>query len=126
MPAHGTAMGNKNPSNPPFHLPEIVLRFGRRVSRGVILVLRHSLFANSECGMSLKSQDLLVALKLVASGDPGSFAALAASLGMSVAEVHAGVKRLESGRLIRAGTREVLRESLMNLLLHGVPHVCPQ
>jgi DNA-binding Lrp family transcriptional regulator len=51
--------------------------------------------------MVLKPQDVLVVLKLVVTGEkPWSYNRLAVGLGMSPAEVHAAVKRLEAAQLV--------------------------
>lgn len=79
--------------------------------------------------MVLKPQDLLVLLKIIArqSPDPWSYNGLALELGMSPAEVHAGVKRAVLARLAVAGepgapARPLLR-ALEEFVLHGVPYV---
>jgi hypothetical protein len=75
--------------------------------------------------MALKSQDVMVALKLLSKDAPNSFAGLAESLSMSASEVHSAVKRLQSGRLLFPHSREVIRQALLDFLLHGVAHVFP-
>lgn len=75
--------------------------------------------------MSLKSQDLVVALKLCLGGSALPYADLSKQLGISVSEVHAAVKRLEEGGLIRPGSKEVLRQPLLNLIQYGVAAVFP-
>lgn len=76
--------------------------------------------------MSIKPQDIVVALKLCLIGPPSSYAHLAKSLGMSASEAHAAVRRLGEARLIDPGTKEVRRrEVFLNFLWHGVPYVFP-
>ncbi|MBQ0754704.1 MAG: hypothetical protein KBT87_07460 [Gammaproteobacteria bacterium] len=78
--------------------------------------------------MVLKPQDLLVLLKIIAKqGDPWSYNGLAVELGMSPAEVHAGIKRAIRARLALksdrgAPARPVLR-ALEEFILHGMPYV---
>lgn len=82
----------------------------------------------------LKTQDILVALKLVALGtERWTYASLAESLGLSVSETHAAVKRgLESrllSRLDHLGHKaERPRPNLTHLeklLVHGLPYLAP-
>jgi len=76
--------------------------------------------------MALKPQDVLVALKLVADGELVlPYAQVAADLGMSASEVHAAVRRLQSGKLVVDGERRVNRKALCDFLVHGLRHVFP-
>ena len=75
--------------------------------------------------MSLKPQDVLVLLKLVALGKKSwSFNKLALELGMSPSEVHAAVKRsLTAGLALKEG--DAIRPSIRNLeefLFHGIQY----
>ncbi|MDH3975075.1 MAG: hypothetical protein OEV42_12410 [Deltaproteobacteria bacterium] len=79
--------------------------------------------------MVLKPQDIVVALKIVAmpedKRDSWSYASLAIEIGMSPAEVHAGIKRLVAARL---GGRINDRfspsvQALKEFLLHGIRYV---
>ena len=75
--------------------------------------------------MSLKPQDVLVLLKLVALGKKSwSFNKLALELGMSPSEVHAAVKRsLTAGLALKEG--DVIRPNIRNLeefLFHGIQY----
>ena len=76
--------------------------------------------------MTLKPQDILVALKLVVIGSaPWTYNWLATELGMSAAEVHAAVKRLLTAQLIVKQEKSLL-PSLTNLeefLVFGLRHV---
>lgn len=70
--------------------------------------------------MSLKPQDVLVALKLAVLGEqPATFKELGDSLGMSASEVHAAC-----GRAVHAGfvdgRRHVISANLLEFLIHGV------
>lgn len=76
-------------------------------------------------GMALKSQDVVVALKLLFEEEERSYAALAQELGMSASEVHAAVGRLREGRLVAPESRWVLRRALRDFLASGIAHVFP-
>lgn len=71
----------------------------------------------------LKPQDLLVLLKLLQSGYTSN-AQLAAALGMSSSEVHAGLKRLKHSRLIK-GAGLPIRSAVREVLRYGVPYFLP-
>ncbi len=76
--------------------------------------------------MTLKPQDILVALKLVVIGStPWSYSWLATELGMSAAEVHAAVKRLLAARLVVKQEKILLpnRKNLEEFLVFGLRHV---
>ncbi len=75
--------------------------------------------------MSLKAQDIIVALKLSAGGGRKvPYAVMAEELGMSASELHAAVRRLIEARLIE--NEEQVRMAVMrNFLVHGVPYVFP-
>lgn len=75
--------------------------------------------------MALKSQDVVVALKLCFGGSALPYAELSKQLGISVSEVHAAVKRLEEGGLIRPGSKEILKQPLLNFIQHGLSVVFP-
>jgi len=76
--------------------------------------------------MILKPQDIVILLKLVASGDrPWSYPSLALELSMSASEVHAGVKRAAKARLLAAGKGEPFRKALEEFLIHGVKYAYP-
>ena len=76
--------------------------------------------------MALKSQDVLVVLKLVADGEQVlPYAQLAEDLGMSVSEVHAAVRRLQAGDLVAPDERRVNRKALFDFVIHGLRHVFP-
>jgi hypothetical protein len=77
----------------------------------------------------LKPQDIVVALKLVALGKgKWTYSQLAYELGMSQAEVHAGIKRLLSACLAEkdsiAPVRPV-RQALEEFLIHGIKYAFP-
>lgn len=73
--------------------------------------------------MTLKPQDILILLKMVALGpEPWSYSQLALDLGMSASEVHAGVKRAVQVGLMqaRAGWGSPEPAALAEFLVHGV------
>lgn len=79
--------------------------------------------------MELKPHDVLVALKLALRSMDAkpTYAALAASLGLSASEVHAAVKRLSAARLVHkddSGLRADQR-TLLEFLVHGVKYAFP-
>jgi len=71
----------------------------------------------------LKPQDLLLLLKLLQSGYT-SQAHLAATLGMSASEVHAGLKRLKQSRLTKSDDTPI-RFAVSEVLRSGVPYFLP-
>ena len=79
--------------------------------------------------MMLKPQDIVVALKLVALGEgKWTYAQLAYELGMSQAEVHAGVKRLlAAGLAVKDSIAPVrpVRQALEEFLVHGIKYAFP-
>jgi len=75
--------------------------------------------------MKLKPQDVMLALKLSLSNGADGYVPLSNSLGISVSEIHAGVKRLTDARLLVPGTKRIRRQLLRELLLHGVAYVFP-
>ena len=76
--------------------------------------------------MVLKPQDVLVMLKLVSIGDGAwAYNRLAVSLGMSPAEVHAGVNRGLAAQLasLRDGRARPNSRNLEEFLIHGLRYV---
>lgn len=73
--------------------------------------------------MSIKPQDVLVLLKLVALGDePWTYASLAAGLGMSASQVHSAIQRVIRSELAYEAEDQV-RVHIRNLeefLVHGM------
>jgi DNA-binding MarR family transcriptional regulator len=69
--------------------------------------------------MTLRSQDVLVALKLAVSGGFGSYAELAAQLGISSSQVHAAMKRAAAAGLVDLEGRVARRAALLEFLVHG-------
>ena len=75
--------------------------------------------------MTIRPQDIVVALKLSLLPERPSYAELALSLGMSASEVHAAVRRLVQARLLDPEAHTVRREALREFLVHGVPYAFP-
>lgn len=79
--------------------------------------------------MILKPQDIVVALKLVAWREgKWTYAQLASELGMSQAEVHAGIKRLLAAGLVMKDSLAPVRpvkQALEEFLVHGIKYAFP-
>ena len=74
----------------------------------------------------LKSQDIVVALKLVAVGDrPWTYQSLAHDLFMSASQVYHGFKGAAASRLIDPEKRAPLRQPLCEFISHGIQYVFP-
>jgi len=73
--------------------------------------------------MNIKPQDVLVLLKLVASGWPGSFAALGAQLSMSASETHAAFHRSRRAGLIMPDSYQPNRTAVAEFLICGLKYV---
>lgn len=75
---------------------------------------------------ALKPQDVLIALRLAAADEAvGRYAELAAELGLSASEAHAGVARLKKCALLNPVLNRIDRSALRNFLVHGLRHVFP-
>jgi len=73
--------------------------------------------------MNLKPQDIYILLKLIVLGEgQWSYASLASDLFMSTSEVHAGIKRAVSARLMDSQRGLPLKKSLEEFLIHGVKY----
>lgn len=76
--------------------------------------------------MTLKPQDIVILLKLVAIGEqPWSFSSLANELAMSQSEVHSGIKRAMASRLYDPNRKVPILRSLLEFLIHGLKYVFP-
>lgn len=73
----------------------------------------------------MKPQDLLVSLKLLASGWPGSYAVLGRQLGMSASETHAAMQRARRSGLVHPQEALPVTTAIAEFLLHGVRYVFP-
>lgn len=73
--------------------------------------------------MNLKPQDIYILLKLITVGKgQWSYASLAEALFMSTSEVHAGIKRAVSARLMDSQRGLPLKKSLEEFLIHGIKY----
>jgi len=77
--------------------------------------------------VTLKAQDVLVVLKLIASaGAPWSYPKLAGELSMSASEVHSAVRRAtRCGLLQNTPPYAPNRKALLEFLVHGLKYVFP-
>jgi hypothetical protein len=73
----------------------------------------------------LRSQDILVVLKLATSGPIWTYDHIAHELGLSASAVHRSVERATRAGLFNQGRREVNRPALLEFLVHGVRYVFP-
>lgn len=74
--------------------------------------------------MSLKPQDVLVALKLAIAHEPPSYAELGRQLGLSASQAHSAVQRaIESGLISK--DRSANQKALLEFLVHGLKYVFP-
>jgi DNA-binding Lrp family transcriptional regulator len=74
----------------------------------------------------LKGQDIAILLKLAAEGGKRqSYAHIAADLGMSPSEAHAGVLRLARAGLVDGESKRVLTAGAVEFLRHGLRYVFP-
>jgi hypothetical protein len=79
-----------------------------------------------ELDVSLKPQDIVIALKLVALGRANwTQASLANSLGMSTAFINQALPRMEQCNLYRTKRKVVLVDALKEFLVHGIRCVFP-
>ncbi len=73
----------------------------------------------------MKPQDILVTIKLLVSGWPGSFAALGRQIGLSASETHAALRRAQQSGLIHPLGHQVNKSALAEFLLHGLKYMFP-
>lgn len=105
--------------------------YSSRFPTGLLIRVRHSLFANSECinwMVLLKPQDIVVALKLIGYGERRpSFVQIATDLFLSPSEVHAAVKRAQAAHLLHG--RELSDRpnlsAIKEFLIHGIKYAFP-
>jgi DNA-binding Lrp family transcriptional regulator len=71
--------------------------------------------------LPLKPADVAIALQLSLTPDV-PYRDLAAAVGISHGEAHNAVRRLQAARLLRAGSRVVKTEALLEFLIGGVPY----
>ena len=75
--------------------------------------------------MNMKPQDILVALKLLASGWPGSYAAMGMQIGLSASETHGAFRRARQAGLIHPKDNVPNKSAVAEFLLHGLKYVFP-
>ncbi|MDD5556548.1 MAG: hypothetical protein PHN82_04765 [bacterium] len=75
--------------------------------------------------MNMKPQDVLVTLKLLASGWPGSYAAMGKQIGLSASETHAALRRARQAGLIHPKDNIPNKSAVSEFLLHGLRYVFP-
>lgn len=86
----------------------------------------HSLFANRSSVAMLKSQDIVVLLKVHnLRNSEWTYSKLANSLHMSPSEVHAALKRCSASGLYDSSSRKIRNNSLLEFLIHGLKYVFP-
>ena len=73
----------------------------------------------------MKPQDVLIVLKLLASGWPGSYAALGQKIGLSASEAHAALRRAQQSGLVHPNSNRPNKSALAEFLLHGLKYVFP-
>jgi hypothetical protein len=85
--------------------------------------------AKSNPQIAVKPQDLVVLLRLsLTPGNTPTYAMLAAELGLTASEIHAGLERATLARLARkdsAGKPAVVREALKQFVMHGACYAFP-
>jgi hypothetical protein len=73
----------------------------------------------------LKSQDILVLLKLAAGAPSWTFDSLAHQLGLSASAVHRSLVRAEGAGLYDSRRREIKAAAVLEFLSHGLQYVFP-
>ena len=72
----------------------------------------------------LKPQDIVAILKVHSlQKASGTYSTLAQSLGMSASEVHAALSRCEAAGLYNGENRRILKQALLEFLVHGLRYV---
>ncbi|MBL8900715.1 MAG: hypothetical protein JNM84_23990 [Planctomycetes bacterium] len=75
--------------------------------------------------MSLRPQDLLLALKLAVVPEVPSLAELGVALGLSASQCHAALKRAAAAGLVDAKSRRVRQAALLEFVVHAAKYVFP-
>jgi len=73
--------------------------------------------------LTLKPQDIVVMLKLVAAKQRWTISALAQEIYMSASEVHSAIRRSEQARLVDAAARIVKVDNLQEFMFYGLQYV---
>lgn len=75
--------------------------------------------------MTLKAQDVLIALKVAVEGPEWTFRTLSTDLGLALSEVHKGLRRAVESDLLDLDRRTVRRSNLEEFICHGLRYVFP-
>ena len=78
-----------------------------------------------DAGLMLKPQDVVILLKVLCWEGVWTYEQLALSLKTSASVVHDSLKRCEVSHLYNRQHRQVMREALLEFLVHGVKYVFP-
>jgi hypothetical protein len=73
----------------------------------------------------LKSQDIVVLLKLAVQSEDWTFEQIGAELDLSASAVHRSLDRAQHAGLYERGSREINRAALLDLLAHGARYFFP-
>lgn len=73
----------------------------------------------------LKPQDILVLLKLLASGERGRLVDIASELGLSQSEVSLALERAKRAGLLDDAKKKLIKSAMEEFLLHGLKYVYP-
>ena len=73
--------------------------------------------------MNIKPQDVLVVLKILASGWPGSFALLGKQLGISASEANSAFHRARRAGLINPISEQPNKTAVAEFMIHGLKYV---
>ena len=80
----------------------------------------------STVGFIMKSQDVIVAVKLLLlNGEKFTFAELGKSLQISASETHGAINRLKESFIYDPFTKMVRKKALEEFLIHGIQYVFP-
>lgn len=84
------------------------------------------MFTPSTQSVSLRPQDVLLALKLhVVRSQPWTIAQLAASVGLSASGVHGSIQRLGAAQLFNQKRREIRPRAVLEFLRYGLKYWLP-
>ena len=73
--------------------------------------------------MNIKPQDVLVVLKVLASGWPGSFASLGKQIGISASEANSAFHRARRAGLINPISEQPNKAAVAEFMIHGLKYV---
>lgn len=75
--------------------------------------------------MSLKGQDVLVALRIALDEVPAPYAELGRRVGLSASQAYSSVQRIAKSGLLLGPPRRVNTEALIEFLVHGAKYMFP-